>query len=316
MKKYFFLFFFCAAAMLLPAQKTMYVWQGNNYTEFAVADVDSVTFAALAPVVPEGALSGLFSVSSTKQVCFSMGNLQYTQSTQTWSFAAQQYEFIGTDNVEGGNVTHDATYGDRKSGDALADKIDLFGWSGSTGAAQWGVSTSTDYNDYSGDFADWGHNIGDGTTWRTLTYEEWNYLLNTRANASTLQGVARINLNADGSEYANGLILLPDSWIAPAGVTFKSGFASGWGVQAYAIYQTLTLDQWQTLEKSGAVFFPASGGRNGSVVSNVGDYGYYWSATPNIEGDAWYLRFRSDGAYMRNYNRNLGHAVRLVQDAK
>ena len=140
--------------------------------------------------------------------------------------------------------------------------------------------------------------------------------MKTRANASSLQGVARINLTEDGSEYANGLILLPDSWIAPAGVTFKSGFASGWGVQAYADYQIFTLDQWSKLEKSGAVFLPASSDRDGTDVSGVGNYGYYWSATLTDEGDACHLSFVSSEAGMGDYYRFYGKAVRLVRDVK
>ena len=47
----------------------------------------AMTMTALA-TPPQGALSGLFSVSATQQVRFSQGNLQYQASTQTWKFAA------------------------------------------------------------------------------------------------------------------------------------------------------------------------------------------------------------------------------------
>ncbi|MBO4655069.1 MAG: hypothetical protein J5644_05955, partial [Bacteroidales bacterium] len=47
---------------------------------------------------PQGAISGKFSVSSTKQVYFSQGNLQYQASTGTWRFAEHQYDFIGGGN--------------------------------------------------------------------------------------------------------------------------------------------------------------------------------------------------------------------------
>ncbi|MBO7316602.1 MAG: hypothetical protein J6U44_05520, partial [Paludibacteraceae bacterium] len=83
-----------------------------------------------------------FSVSSTQQVYFSSGNLQYIQSSDTWQFASCQWECVGTDNVTGGEVTSDA-YGYYREGTALADKVDLFGWS--TGATIFGVSTSTDW---------------------------------------------------------------------------------------------------------------------------------------------------------------------------
>ena len=134
---------------------------------------------------------GTFSVSATKQVTFSPGNLQYTQSTDTWSFAENQYDYIGTDNVIGGTVSSNS-FGDSILGTALADKVDLFGLSTST--TNFGVSISIDSeNDYSGSFIDWGTNkIGNDApnTWRTLTYEEWNYLCWVRPNYSELCGVA------------------------------------------------------------------------------------------------------------------------------
>ena len=251
---------------------------------------------------------GVFSVSESKQVSFSKGNLQYTQSTNTWSFAENQYDVIGTDNVTGGSVSSDPTYGDSKSGDALADKIDLFGWS--TSATNFGVSTSTDYNNYSGSFVDWGTNqIGADApnTWRTLTYDEWYYLRFTRTNADALCGVAQVN-------GVNGLVFLPDSWTCPDGVTFKSGFHSNYGKNYYAAHQTFTAEQWSKLECAGAVFLPAAGYRDGSNVYSVQRYGDYWSATEGYSSYAYYLYFYSDGANMGDYDRSLGPSVRLVKD--
>ncbi len=247
-------------------------------------------------------LTGVFSVSADKQIRFSPGNLQcsgVTSSDYTWSFAENQYDMIGNANVSDG---------------ALADKIDLFGWSGSTGA-KWGISTSIEDNDYAGDFVDWGENtIGTNAsnTYRTLTLDEWEYLLNTRTDAANKKGVARIQISE--TEYANGLILLPDNWTLPDGVTFQSGFASEYSIQAYADYQTFTLADWQKLEAAGAVFLPASGGRDGSDVYGVQYYGGYWSATPNDTGGARYLYFYSDEAYTGNRSRCYGQAVRLAQD--
>lgn len=299
-----------ATLLSVNAQRRMQVWEGNTYTQYFTTDVDSVTFLQFPDgilneceeihdtiiktvtvhdtitkiitvrdtitqiikdtvyiqycpdTVSDKPLAGAFSVSADKQVRFSRGNLQYTQSTQTWSFAEHQYDMIGDANV---------------NGSGLADIIDLFGWSGSTATAKWGIGTSYSNSDYSGNFVDWGKNIGDGNTWYTLTNDEWYYLRWNRANANDLVGVARIALNADSTEYANGLILLPDTWTCPAGVTFKSGFSDTLSVQAYADYQTLTLADWQKLEAAGAVFLPASGNRNGSNVNNVQNNGNYWS---------------------------------------
>ena len=268
--------------------------------------VMALLFAGCEPIAPE--VIGVFSVSETKQVTFSPGNLQYTQSTNTWSFAEKQYDYIGTDNVTGGSLSTDATYGDSKIGTALADKVDLFGWSTST--TNFGVSTSTSSSDYSGSFVDWGTNkIGNDApnTWRTLTYGEWYYLLNNRNNASSLCGVAQVN-------GVNGLIFLPDNWTCPAGVTFKSGFHSSYGVDYYAAYQTFTAEQWAKLESAGAIFLPAAGSRCGSDVYSVQYGGYYWSATEYGNYDAGYLYFYSGGAYMSGLNRYYGHSVRLVKD--
>ena len=261
---------------------------------------------------PEISGIGVFSVSADKQVTFSPGNLQYTQSTNTWSFASAQYEVLGTDNVTGGSVESNPTYGYSKYGNALADKVDLFGWS--TAATNFGVSTSTDYNDYYGSFVDWGTNrIGNDApnTWRTLTYEEWDYLRNGRPNASSLRGVAQVN-------GVNGLIFLPDNWTCPSGVTFKSGFHSNYGVDYYAAYQTFTAPQWAKLESVGAIFLPAAGDRVGTNVNNVQSYGGYWSATEYNSNYAYILSLYSDKASMYNdihgIGRRRGLSVRLVKD--
>ncbi len=253
-----------------------------------------------------------FSVSKNKKIVFSPGNLQYTRSTATWSFAENQYDMLGVSNVSGGTESYDATLGYSKSGSAQADKIDLFGWSGSIGTAKWGISTSISYFDYPGNFMDWGKNIGDGITYRTLTNDEWKHLIYTRTNASERKGVARIKLS--DMEYVNGLIFLPDNWTCPEGITFKSGSASSCGVQAYADYQTFTLVEWQQLESAGAVFLPASGYCYGSNTCNVQYGGRYWSATANDSRYAYYLYFSSYQAYTDDDLYRGRRAVRLVQE--
>lgn len=242
-----------------------------------------------------------FSVSPSKKVIFSPGNLQYTQSTNTWSFASAQHEMLGTDNVIGASV-------ESQSGDALADKIDLFGWSTST--TNFGVSTSKDDNDYLGSFVDWGRNkIGNDApnTWRTLTQNEWNYVVFSRLNARSLNGVACVS-------GVNGLVLLPDDWNCPAGITFKSGFHRDYDVEAYGQNQTLTASQWSKLEEAGAVFLPASGYRSNLDLHNVQFVGHYWSATEDGRNEAYHLNFVSDAANIWNIYRYYGFSVRLVKD--
>ena len=301
--------FTCNLTSLQP--NTTYYVRAYAVNSKGTAYGEEVSFTTKEEMVdnpPSNLVAMPFSVSAGKQVTFSQGNLQYTQSTNTWSFAENQYDYIGTDNLTGGRVYSDTTYGDRKSGTALADKIDLFGWS--TVTRNFGVSTSKLSSDYSGSFVDWGTNqIGADApnTWRTLSYGEWDYLLNTRPNASSLKGVAQVN-------GVNGLIFLPDNWTCPSGVTFKSGFHNNDGVDYYAAYQTFTAEQWSKLEAAGAVFLPAAGYRSGTMVTNVQHRGDYWSATEYNSDDAYYLFFYSGGAGMSIGRRYYGRSVRLVKD--
>ena len=246
------------------------------------------------PIIPEGSnfVAQPFSVSATKTVTFSPGNLQYHAANNEWRFAPNQTDYIGEDNA---NIS--STYN---------GWIDLFGWG--TG------NNPTNTSKYNGDyqtFVDWGVNkIGNyaPNTWRTLTYGEWEYLIEERPNYDKLIGAAQVN-------GVNGLILLPDNWTCPSGVTFKSGFHDYYGTDYYAEYQTFSSSEWSKLEASGAVFFPAAGSRYGSLlVDSVQNFGFYWSATEGDYYTAYYLSFNSDEAYMYNYNRYYGQSVRLVQD--
>ena len=232
-----------------------------------------------------------FSVSATKTVTFSSGNLQYHPANDEWRFAPNQTDYVGEANA---NIS--STYN---------GCIDLFGW----GTGNNPTNASTDYNDYQ-IFVDWGVNkIGNDApnTWRTLTYDEWEYIINRRSNASNLKGVAQVN-------GVNGLILLPDGWTCPSGVTFKSGFHYDYGTEYYAAYQTFSASEWTKLEVSGAVFLPAAGCRSGSDVDLVLYLGNYWPATEYYSYNAYYLFFYSGAANMGNGYRNFGLSVRLVQD--
>ncbi len=246
-------------------------------------DPDSGSFVAKA-----------FSVSATKTVTFSPGNLQYHPVNDEWRFAPSQLDYIGNDNA---NIS-----------DTYNGWIDLFGW----GTGNNPTNTIED-NGYYQTFVDWGSNqIGSyaPNTWRTLTYQEWNYLIKERPNYDKLIGVAQVN-------GVNGLILLPDGWTCPSGVTFKSGFDDNYAggcTECFGNYQTFSASEWSKLEASGAVFLPAAGTRYGSHVIYVQDYGDYWSATEDGSYGAYNLDFFSNGAGMDDVNRDSGYSVRLVQD--
>lgn len=229
-------------------------------------------------------LSGQFSVSAGTQVKFSSGNLQCVNSE--WRFAVHQYDYLGSYS---------------------STAKDLFGWS--TETTDFGMSTSTDNSDYSGDFWDWGTAVNPGaasTPWRTLTDDEWTYLLSGRTNATNLWGMATINV--DASTSVHGLVLLPDTWTAISTVPF----APRGSVNA----NQLSLSQWETMEANGAVFLPAAGNRNGTTLASTGANGNYWTATNDGTNKAYYMGFASATVSAnRSGNRYSGRAVRLVQDA-
>ena len=257
------------------------------------------------PIFPDGALPGLFSVSATQQVYFSQGNLQYQASTDTWRFAEHQYDYVGTQTSDGngyygGNVSGSDN---RSISSTYSGWIDLFGW----GTGSNPTLSSPSFEDY-GTFMDWGCNaiINGGNTvnqWRTLTIAEWNYLLNTRTDASSKRGTGNIN-------GVGGLIILPDSWTLPSECAFTSGFAPDWTLNSY------TLAQWEQMEDAGAVFLPAAGERSGAYVVYAGRFGIYWSSDPTDESRAFRMGFSSDINDLGNpfNNRNTGYSVRPVQD--
>ena len=204
----------------------------------------------------DGALSGKFSVAADKQVVFSQGNLQASTTDLgehwTWSFAENQWDLI---NFGGNKVNGNGTVSQN-------GPVDLFGWS--SPATYYGIHKSKIESDYSGEFVDWGTNIisnggNEANLWRTLTKDEWKFLLHERTNADKLLGMGKV----DG---ISGLILLPDDWNLPDAAIFYSAKDSNlvWrpdydaymNYESYCYYHnSYTVEQWSIMESAGAVFF-------------------------------------------------------------
>lgn len=263
--------------------------------------------------------AGKFSVSSTKQVEFAHGNLQYHTGTQEWRFADNQFDVIGVDD----NI--------RLGDPELSAWIDLFAWS--CESVYYGVNPSNKDIDYTGDFVDWGNLFEGG--WYTPSKDEFQYVLFNRANASNLRAEGTVN-------GMNGLILLPDDWTLPEGLAFVPGYI---GNEEYT-ENVYNLEQWATLEAAGAVFLPHAGSRTGgygnmwngsaeatfvneatgfySWVDNIQVYGYYWSSTlhPTNSNLVYYLITPGLDGNLENYTapaiwsreRRRGNTVRLIRE--
>lgn len=298
----------------------------TNYTFSVTSSRTLVANFTLLPS-PTGAINGLFSVSATKQVYFSKGNLQYQASTGTWRFAPSQKDYVGDGNEE--------------ISPNYSNWIDLFGWGTSGYSNHPPYMTSTDYTDYApcdiaGGNYDWGvYNaiINGGNQaglWRTLTYEEWWYVLKTRS-ASTVNGTTNARYAKALVEGVRGIILFPDNYTHPNGVVQPveindTGNMAGNGDWTWNHYST---NDFALMQAAGVVFLPAAGYRSGTTYHvywydsgfDFSECGFYWSAsglwnggsaTPN--SNAWSVGIDSDGIEVTGKPRYMGQSVRLVQD--
>ncbi len=260
------------------------------------------------PLYPTvGAINARYTVADSVTVVFAQGNLQYQATTHQWRFASNQYDVVGT-----GNVLIDTT----NSG-----WIDLFGWgtSGYNDLMPYTTDdTSTHYArglaDIAGTEYDWGQRnaISNGGNqaglWRTMTHQEWQHVLYFREGASLRRALATIaHVGPAGSDMA-GLVLLPDKWELPAGVSFQPGSIEGFETNVY------TAGDWNLMQSAGAVFLPAAGYRDGTEVSLVGTYGCYWTSSSYKDNSAYELYFQNTGMDFYTTARAIGHSVRLVRE--
>ncbi len=173
----------------------------------------------------------------------------------------------------------------------LPDESDfhLFGWSGKSSYRVtdfYGVAFVRANGAYAGDFLDWGTLQPvqpDEEPWRTLTAEEWTYLLNSRPNAAKLAGEAMI-------DNQKGLVLLPDT---------------------FTISVNQAVADWAAVSAKGAVFLPYQGYRDGVDIMQEGEVGYYWTATSNHSKKANYINIINLESV--ETDRYIGCSVRLVQ---
>ena len=268
-----------------------------NITATTVVGGITATCAVTVKPAEELILSSEFSVGpadNCKKVRFSRGNLRYTTNPESWCFFDNQYE-----QGHGQN------------------QISLFTWGYGSWSTDW---RTTSYE--SGNFTDWGTKIGNGSTWRTLKSDEWAYLLEGRKDAADKVGYATVC-------EMHGVLLLPDEFEDPktnesnssdcVEKKFVPKSSKGWEQNIYS-----SGDSWNKMQAAGAVFLPAAGFRNGSPglpapagVSDVGLSGFYWSASPDVDYDAYDLSFVSVNVFPHGSDARVrAQSVRLVTESE
>ena len=221
---------------------------------------------------------GQFTINASgDKVTFSPGNLQYKESA--WSFHTNQWDVLPTWS---------------------STSCDLFYWEeyGNYGCEE-------NYTGDSSSTVDWGDNLSGG--WRTLSRDEWAYLFAFfgRPDAVKKNGNGRVN-------GVNGMILLPDNWTLPDGLSFTPGDRS-WFNNSY------DAGEWSQMESAGAVFLPAAGARqdfgSGVEIFDNGSAGLYWSSTKDNDAAAYNVYFHENNIYANNQttNRLTANSVRLVK---
>ena len=318
----------------------------THYVTVTAGETYTATFSAK-PQAPTGAIGGKFTINANgDKVYFSQGNLQYIGSASApyWKFADNQWDVLGT--TTGQNSTNQNV--DR----------DLFGWgtSGYHNASDpynvnyqpWSTSTSTvngTYNDsgygpstnmpspnLTGSSAnyDWGvynaisNGGGQAGQWRTLTREEWVWVLgptdspspgvNCRTS-STVNGTPNARYAKGQVAGVHGVIVFPDSYTHPSGVAQPVGINetgnTGWNGNDYSS------TDFGRMEANGAVFLPSAGYRCGDTVNVVGSGGLYWSASCDNSFNARGVGFYGTSLYTDfNSYRSNGRGVRLACPAE
>ena len=286
----------------------------------------------------------VFSVSSTKKVVFSPGNLQFQAAGciqeddqyngdlvgGTWRFAEHQWDFIGANP---GNSVYDKNERKKQSG-----WIDYFCWGTSgwnSGAKRWtpfGLNQSSNLynpggslsNSLTGQYAraDWGifnkiynpvTKVNDPAgTWYTMPKEEWAYLLDSNRTSSG----KRFALAKVGD--VNGMLIFPDGWDS---TWYRTTNDNNYTAKYESNTMTVAVFQ-QQLESRGVAFLPAAGNQSKSQggIYDESVSGCYWSSTySNVSNGntAYGLYFKpnensnigSSGSHQRSH----GRSVRLVR---
>ena len=207
---------------------------------------------------------GVFSVSDTKKVIFSKGNLRYYHS----GVSSESHWMI--DNYQVNSVSYGSS--GQFQHDYYGSIIGHFAW------GAWIEGEDPIGGGHSG--SDWDAGIpadkqaAIGPDWFVLSTDEWYYLLE---NTTKRPQSRYLHANIANTK---GLILFPDNWISTV----------DHANEAQGDYIDVDWSTWQNMEAAGAVFLVSNGyfdtkkeDAAGVEISANNESGYYW-ATKVQEG--------------------------------
>lgn len=273
-------------------------------------------------------LPGEFSVSDLLQVNFTRGNLLYDNGS--WMIHENQWDHIYTADATvtlDANSTFDlfgwATAGVKNpAGDYGADAyhVDYHPWDYEYTDPNYGPASIEGLTSWRGldcePYCEWGKNpelvssLMDGL--RTLSEDEWLYLLNTRTTAS-ITGCSVTNPRYLFATVGgvNGLLILADGFGTDYAGTESSLFANCNTGAEFTVIDDAALPD---IVAAGAAFLPMAGFRIGIDVDM--DESWYWSSTSHDLVEARPLTIEPGYFGTTRANRASGAAVRLVKDAE
>lgn len=264
--------------------------------------------------------------------------MQYNLRTEKWRFAPNQYDkcflqrfgvgenysVILSQSFENENV--------KEYGLCVNGWTDLFGWGRWIKGQEPGTTPPDDKNYFPSINKEGDLLVGEAAIepdWNILEINEWAYLLYYRENADQKYGAATVC-------GVNGVVILPDDWTAPDGISFTPGMASTYGSAYYGENNKYDAESWKKMESAGAVFLPVTGiltlyrevpftvayQKSAAYYwsSTSGDYYYYDTNDYRADGDQdWYVSHEMEFSSVsvdvtRKSRRHYGCSVRLVRD--
>ena len=221
---------------------------------------------------PTFCLNGKFSVSATKQVNFTKGNLY-------WDGSDFRFETSQTAYPTEWNTSHVGHFFWTKTAEASYN-------------SSYSDGTTSTSDNFFADGSDASHmlTVEGQSDLYVLSKDEWEYLIKTRTNASSLR---KINVKVNGVEGC--LVIAPDDYTG----TIASSYDAS---------------EWATAEATGFVCLPRAGHRTngGTSITYANSSGRYLSATLKSQSTAYNLYFSTSDIKLDYEERNSGRTIRLV----